>query len=127
MTDRPAAPAAVDGGRLVVDGRPLDFEPGDSVAVAMLRAGQTPGHGGTLCLEGDCGNCLAQVDGIAYVRTCQTAARPGLSVVAHPAKGLPMLPVVRSTAATSTPLARQLEVARREVDVAIVGGGSAGR
>ena len=127
MTDRPTAPAPVVGGRLVVDGRPVDFEPGDSVAVAMLRAGGTPGRGGTLCLAGDCGNCLAQVDGIAYVRTCQTAARPGLSVVTHPAEGLPALPVVRATAATSTPLARQLEVARRDVDVAIVGGGSAGR
>ena len=116
-----------DGGRLVVDGRPIAFEQGDSVAVAMLRDGVSPGRGGTLCLAGDCGNCLATVDGIAYVRTCQTAARPGLSVVAHPAEGLPELPVVRATAATSTPLARGIEVARREVDVAVVGGGSAGR
>ena len=127
MTDRPAAAAAVDSGRLVVDGRPVAFQPGDSVAIAMLRERLSPGRGGTLCLAGDCGNCLAQVDGIAYVRTCQTAARPGLSVVAHPAEGLPELPVVRATAATSTPLARGIEVARREVDVAVVGGGSAGR
>ena len=127
MTDRPAAPAAVDGGRLVVDGRPVDFQPGDSVAIAMLRAGLSPGRGGTLCLEGDCGNCLAEVDGIAYVRTCQTAARPGLSVVAHLAEGLPALPIVRATAASSTPLGRRVEIAHREVHVAIVGGGSAGR
>jgi glycine cleavage system aminomethyltransferase T len=127
VTDRPAAAAAVDGGRLVVDGRPVAFQSGDSVAVAMLREGLSPGRGGTLCLAGDCGNCLAQVDRIAYVRTCQTVARPGLSVVSHPAEGLPELPVVRATAATSTPLARGIEVARREVDVAIVGGGSAGR
>ena len=66
-----------EGGRLVVDGRPIAFEPGDSVAVAMLRDGLSPGRGGTLCLAGDCGNCLATVDGIAYVRTCQTPARPG--------------------------------------------------
>ncbi len=45
----------------------------------------TPGRGGTLCLAGDCGNCLATVDGVAYVRTCQTPARPGLAVVSHPA------------------------------------------
>ena len=48
-----------------------------------------PGRGGTLCLAGDCGNCLATVDGVAYVRTCQVAARPGLAVVRHPVDGLP--------------------------------------
>jgi glycine cleavage system aminomethyltransferase T len=127
VTDRPAAPAAVGAGRLVVDGQPLDFEAGDSVAVAMLRAGEWPGRGGTLCLAGDCGNCLATVDGVAYVRTCQTATRPGLSVSAHPAEGLPRLPVVQTTAATATPLPRTTEVRRAEVDVAVVGGGSAGR
>ena len=114
------------GGRIVVDGRPLAFESGDSVAVAMLRAGDWPGRGGTLCLAGDCGNCLATVDGVAYVRTCQTPARPGLAVVSHPADGLPPLPVVRTTAATATPLGREVEVRRAEVDVAVVGGGSAG-
>jgi glycine cleavage system aminomethyltransferase T len=126
VTDRSAAPAAVRVGRLVVDGRPLAFEPGDSVALAMLRAGDWPGRGGTLCLAGDCGNCLATVDGVAYVRTCQTTARPGLSVVAHPAEGLPPLPMVRTTAATATPLGREVEVRRAVVDVAVVGGGSAG-
>ena len=37
--------------------------------------GEHPGHGGTLCLAGDCGSCVAEVDGVAYVRTCQTPAR----------------------------------------------------
>ena len=41
--------------------------PGDSVALAILRTGETPAGGGTLCLTGDCGNCLAQVDGVAYI------------------------------------------------------------
>jgi glycine cleavage system aminomethyltransferase T len=112
---------------MVVDGRPTPFEPGDTVAVAMLRAGETPGRGGTLCLAGDCGNCLATVDGVAYVRTCQTAARPGLSVLAHPADELPPLPVVRTTAVTSTPLPSEVGMRRAEVDVAVIGGGSAGR
>jgi glycine cleavage system aminomethyltransferase T len=127
VTDRPAAPATVEGRRLVVDGRPIEFQPGDSVAIALLRASQTPGQGGTLCLAGDCGNCLATVDGIAYVRTCQTPARPGLAVERHPTHGLPALPVVRSTNVTAPPLGREIEMARREVDVAVVGGGSAGR
>ena len=112
-----------DGGRVVVDGRPIAFEAGDSVAVAMLRDGVSPGRGGTLCLAGDCGNCLATVDGIAYVRTCQTPARPGLAVVSQPADALPPLPVVRTTAATATPLGREVEVRRAVVDVAVIGGG----
>jgi len=47
--------------RIVVDGGPIAYEPGDSVAIAILRAGQSPGRGGTLCLAGDCGNCVAEV------------------------------------------------------------------
>jgi len=65
--------------QIVVDERPIVFDPGDSVAVAVLRAGEVPGRGGTLCLTGDCGNCLAVVDGVAYVRACQIEARPGLT------------------------------------------------
>src|SRR4029077_13149708 len=88
--------------RIVVDGRPIEFRAGDSVAVAIVRAGEVPGRGGTLCLAGDCGNCLAEVDGTAYVRTCQTTARPGLRVARHPAGAMPALPVVRSPDLTST-------------------------
>ena len=80
---------------LVVDGRPLPFQPGDSVALALIRARVWPGRGGTLCLAGDCGNCLGIVDGVAYVRTCQVRARPGLVVERHPHDGLPPLPVER--------------------------------
>ena len=45
------APAAAEGaaaarvaGRIVVDGRPVAFEPGDSVAMAILRGGEVPGR-----------------------------------------------------------------------------------
>ena len=110
----------------VVDGRPVEFEAGDSVAVAILRAGEQPAHGGTLCLAGDCGNCLAVVDGVAYVRTCQTAARPGLGVVRHPASEMPPLPVVADPDITMVPIEREIPVRRSEVDVAVIGGGSAG-
>jgi glycine cleavage system aminomethyltransferase T len=125
VTERSAA-NAVETGRIVVDGRPVAFAPGDSVAVAILRAGGVPGRGGTLCLAGDCGNCLAQVDGVAYVRTCQAPARPGLIVVGHPADGLPPLPVVAGPALTSPPVAREIPVRRVEVDVAVIGGGASG-
>ncbi len=118
--------ASVETGRIVVDGRPVSFEPGDSVAVAILRTGEVPGRGGTLCLAGDCGNCLAQVDGITYVRTCQAPARPGTTVVRHPAVGVPPLPMVERPDPGSSPVGVAIEVRRLEADVALVGGGSAG-
>ena len=125
MTEGGAAPA-VETGRIVVDGRPVAFEPGDSVATAIVRAGGVPGRGGTLCLAGDCGNCLAQVDGVTYVRTCQAAARPGQAVVRHPVGGMPVLPVVERPDLGSTPSDVAIDVRRPEVDAAVVGGGSAG-
>jgi glycine cleavage system aminomethyltransferase T len=118
---------AAAAGRIVVDGLPVACEAGDSVAVAILRGGEVPGHGGTLCLAGDCGNCLAEVDGVAYVRTCQAAARPGRRVARHPAGALPALPVVAAVDLTATPLPATVELHHLEVDVAVIGGGSAGR
>ena len=78
--------------RLIVDGALIAFEPGDSVLSAMLRAGQRPSAGGCLCMEGDCGHCLVSVEGVAYVRACQTRARAGLLVARHPASGYPAMP-----------------------------------
>jgi glycine cleavage system aminomethyltransferase T len=108
-------------GRIVVDGRPLEFADGDSVAIAILRAGEVPGHGGCLCLAGDCGNCLAEVDGIAYVRTCQVVARPGTVVARHPADGKPQLPVVDWRDLTLTPVGSEIPVNRAEVDRVVIG------
>jgi glycine cleavage system aminomethyltransferase T len=116
-----------ESGRIVVDGRPVGFRRGDSVAIAILRAGETPAGGGTLCLTGDCGNCLAQVAGIAYVRTCQQAALPGLEVTRHPRDGLPPLPVVAGLPATASRSRPDMEVMRAEIDVAVIGGGESGR
>jgi len=50
------------------------------VAVALLRQGIHPRGGGCICLGGDCPNCVVEVDGVAYVRSCQVAARPALEV-----------------------------------------------
>jgi hypothetical protein len=82
----------VTDGQLVVDGIPVAFEPDDSVAIAIVRSGGWPSSGGTLCLAGDCGNCLVEVDGVAYVRSCQVGASAGLEVRRHPAEGKPVLP-----------------------------------
>jgi glycine cleavage system aminomethyltransferase T len=126
VTEAAGALGETSVGRIVVDGRPLAFAPGDSIAVAVLRAGEQPGRGGTVCLAGDCPNCLATVDGIAYVRTCQVACRPGLAVTRHPAEGMPPLPVVELSDSTRTPPGRAIEVERREVTVAVIGGGASG-
>ena len=124
MTEGSEAP--LERARIVVDDQPIPFEAGDSVALAVLRTGAHPARGGTLCLAGDCGNCLAQVDGIAYVRTCQTPALPGLVVRRHPPVDMPPLPVLTGTSVTSSPPGREIEVRRVEIDVAIVGGGASG-
>ncbi|MEZ5408205.1 MAG: 2Fe-2S iron-sulfur cluster-binding protein [Acidimicrobiales bacterium] len=104
---------------LVIDGRPVELADGDDVLTAALRAGIT--LPGTLCGAGDCPNCLAEIDGVAYTRLCRTPARPGAVVrlqPAHPAPP-PELP--------SAPLGRRVATELVEVDVAVVGGGSAGR
>ena len=49
--------------RIIVDGAPLPFEPNDTLATAIVRAGHHPGNGGTLCLSGDCGACSVLLDG----------------------------------------------------------------
>jgi glycine cleavage system aminomethyltransferase T len=126
VTEGSEAPPA-EAGRIVVDDRPIPFGAGDSIALAVLRTGAHPARGGTLCLAGDCGNCLAQVDGVAYVRTCQTPAVPGLVARRHPADDLPPLPVVAGSDLARTPLGREIGVRRIEVDVAIVGSGASGR
>ncbi len=113
-------------GRIVVDGQPIPFRPGDSVAVAILRGGAVPGTGGTLCLAGDCGNCIAAVDGVAYVRTCQTEAMPGLRVERHPTEGLPALPVVAWPDIAAPPRLRETRVERARADVVVIGAGAAG-
>ncbi|MGQ0602726.1 MAG: 2Fe-2S iron-sulfur cluster-binding protein [Anaerolineales bacterium] len=106
--------------RFIVDGQPIEFRDGDSVLIAMLRAGQHPTSGGCLCLGGDCPHCLATVDGIAYTRTCQVKARPGLIVERHPQAGEPPLP--------TAPL-HNVEVEARNLhcDLAVIGQGKSGR
>jgi glycine cleavage system aminomethyltransferase T len=110
--------------RFLLDGQPVEFSDGDSVAVAIAKTGQHPHHGGCLCLAGDCPNCVAVVDGVAYMRTCQTRARPGMIVQRHPAVGAPPLfngtPV--DTAVGSLVVDADYEVA----DVVVIGRSASG-
>lgn len=113
--------------RFVADDQPVDFEPGDSVAEALLRVGQHPQHGGTLCLAGDCGNCAAVVNGVGWTRTCQTPARPGLDVRRHPAVGGPPLRDNLLNDPTRIAAPDDVPLRRAHVDVAVVGASTAGR
>lgn len=106
--------------RLIVDGRPISYEPGDSLLIALLRADIQPTGGGCLCLGGDCNNCLATVDGVSYVRTCQTAAKPGTVVQLHHTQKYPPLPAA-DRARPAVP-ARNLFC-----DVVVIGAGEAGQ
>src|SRR5688572_1708199 len=108
-------------GLMIVDGRPIEVRDGDSIAVAIVRAGEPPARGGTLCLAGDCGNCLAVVDDIAYSRTCQVPARAGTVVVRHPADGNPPLPGVDGGNLVAPAHGRDVEVQRRFVERVVVG------
>ena len=112
---------------MAFDNQPLEFQPGDTVALAIVRAGQHPQHGGTLCLAGDCGNCSADVNGVAYTRTCLTAALPGLTVKRHPAVGGPPLRLTPPPVAALAPNSVRVQVNRAHRDVVIVGAGDSGR
>ena len=107
-------------GRLIFDGRPIAFRAGESVLLTLLRAGILPAGGGCLCLAGDCPHCLATVDGVAYVRTCQIRARAGMTVESHPRDGYPAL--LRDDISTAPVGVRNLHC-----DVAVIGLGDAGR
>ena len=97
----------------------MEFVPGDTFAIAMLRSGLHPGGGGCLCLAGDCPNCLCVVDGEAYVRSCQRKAEAGSTVDPQPVERHPVAPQVLDT----PPLAIQ----HVHADVVVVGLGDAGR
>ena len=101
-------------------GSRVPFEEGDSILLALTRAGVHPTGGGCLCFGGDCPHCLCTVDGVSYVRTCQVPAAEQQDVTPHPVDGgEPPLPTGGGPAATP--------VEYRHVDVVIVGGGATGR
>ncbi len=105
--------------KLIVDGKPIELIDGEAVAMAILAAGEHPASGGPLCLAGDCGNCVATIDGVSWVRTCQTVAAPGMVVTRHPNPGAPSLYLEATVA--------DVAIEHRHHDVVIVGAGTSGR
>ena len=108
---------------LLVDGQRVEAQAGDSLLVAMVRARLHPTGGGCLCLGGDCPNCLATVDGVAYTRTCQVRAESGMVVRRdHLGDGEPpLLPDEPATADKAAP------VRHVHCDTVVIGQGDSGR
>lgn len=89
-TPRPDPGRAIERGRpvtLVVDGQPLAAHAGESVAAALLAAGdphtRTTVAGdprGAFCGMGVCFECVAVIDGVPNTRTCMTFVRDGMDV-----------------------------------------------
>ena len=82
---------ALERGRAInirVDGRPVVAYEGESIAAALLAAGErimrwTARAGeprGYFCGMGVCQDCLVTVDGLPNVRACMTPVRDGLRV-----------------------------------------------
>jgi predicted molibdopterin-dependent oxidoreductase YjgC len=79
-----------DSGSIVFlfDGKEIHAREGDSVAAALLAAGEhvtrtTPvgrAPRGPFCMMGACFDCLAEVDGVSGVQTCLVPVRAGMRV-----------------------------------------------
>ena len=110
----------IGSGEFTFDGEAVPFAAGEHLLTALLRAGLHPTGGGTLCAEGHSPHCVAEVDGVAYVHTCQTIARDGMLVRAQPIGDAPVLPSV-------APSVRPVVVRNVHHDVLVVGGGESGR
>lgn len=69
------------------EGRPVSAREGQSVAAALLSAGErclrideSGNPKGAVCGIGVCWECRCTIDGLADTRACMTPARPGMIV-----------------------------------------------
>ncbi len=103
------------------EGRTLRGRDGDSIAAALIAAGQTAwcegadGPRGLFCGMGHCHDCLVTVDGAVSHRACMTRLRDGMVVTAQSARRI--IP----GAAPDAPAPRE-----SRCDVLIIGAGPAG-
>ncbi len=125
---RAGAPADVPTVGVCFEGRLIQALAGESVAAALLVAGErilSRGKDGSprglFCGMGVCHDCLVEIDGQAGLRACMTAVRGGMSIRRHDALPSPSDGRLRDLAAL--PQGPPLE---DTCDVAIVGGGPAG-
>src|SRR3954464_12830652 len=72
--------------RIFLDGEPIEAQPSDTVAAALLRAGITTftrsikyhRPRGPFCLAGSCGQCLMRIDGVPSLPACRVFAEEGM-------------------------------------------------
>lgn len=73
---------------LSVDGVAVAVRPGESVAAALLLAGQSVGRStpvtgaarGPYCMMGVCFDCLVEIDGVGNRQACMVEAADGMAV-----------------------------------------------
>ncbi|MFO0995807.1 MAG: (2Fe-2S)-binding protein [Alphaproteobacteria bacterium] len=71
-----------------VDGVPIAVRPGETVAAALLLAGQPAGRStpvtgaarGPYCMMGVCFDCLVEIDGVGNRQACMIEAAEGMQV-----------------------------------------------
>lgn len=91
VNSQPRINRAFDRGEpveIIVDGHPFSAFAGETVAAALLAAGQhvlrqsarRSAPRGVYCGIGMCFDCVMTVDGRSSVRTCQIEVRPGMRV-----------------------------------------------
>jgi D-hydroxyproline dehydrogenase subunit gamma len=74
--------------RLLVDGRPITAQPGDSVAAALLSAGVLSCRSSAVsgaprapyCMMGVCFECLVSIDGVGSRQACLARVRDGMRI-----------------------------------------------
>ena len=80
---------------LQVDGRPVAAAEGDTVATALLAAGEisfsrnakSGAANAPYCLIGICFGCLCTIDGRPGMQACLAPVRDGMVIVTAPAAG----------------------------------------
>lgn len=113
--------------RVEIDQRTVAVEASDSLLVNLLRHGIHPTGGGCLCLTGDCPHCVVSVDGVGYVRSCQTMPREGMRVERrHHAGSRPPL-IDHPSLGPPPPRTRPVPNRHLYCDVVVVGQGASGR
>ena len=115
----PGVGRAGEGFGLQFDGRTIRAFPGETLAAALLAAGEPvlrrteKGEGrGVWCGMGVCGECSLLVDGVAR-RACMTAAAPGQMVAPLPARVVAQAQLAQS-------------LTNHSCDLLVVGAGPAG-
>lgn len=120
--DLPGVTRPAEAFEIHLDGRSLQAFPGESIAAAMIAAGEytfrdSDGEArGMFCGMGVCGECQVLVNGRSR-RACLLKAAPGMQVERHPS--------ARTLSQSDAPVAER-SWEDLQADVLVVGGGPAG-